>query len=190
MHQFFSLRIPFCGKSRIGSFLCAMLFITLMSSCESEQEKQIRLEKERQEPLAEGARVDVVRKEQEDVRLAEDRVERLCRKSLKTGVRPFSCCWISGVSEECGLEVTSAAPQEVLVTMKRGDEKGPAFGPVYLAAGGTGSVKVDPGVYPVFFSQGKGRDAFSSKPMFGTVLTEFLTLFLRRCSNLISHWSR
>ena len=158
-----------------------------LSSCESDLERRIRLEQEAQiqreraalevrkaeearfeaEQLRlEGeARLERIRIEQEEARLAEERRARLLDSSLNTGSRPFSECWRSGWSGDCEVKVTAAATHEVLVTVKRGDQDGPVVGHVYVAAGGTGKIQFASGTYQVFFSQGKGWDPDAVNPI-------------------------
>ncbi len=126
------------------------------------EEERIRAEKLRKQ---EEARLERLRQEQEAARLAEARRQRYLNESLPTGNRPFSTCWRSGWSGECGIEVTAAAPHEVLVTVKRGNQDGPVVGHVYVAAGGTGKIQFASGMYQVFFSQGKGWDPDAENPI-------------------------
>jgi len=163
---------PFKPLVCIGLLGSSVLFF----SCESSAEREIRLEQEaikaeearlqaEQLRLEEEARLERIRVEQEEARLAEERRARLLESSLNTGARPFSGCWRSGWSGECGIEVTAAATHEVLVTVKRGNQDGPVVGHVYVAAGGTGKIQFASGTYQVFFSQGKGWDPDAANPI-------------------------
>jgi len=158
-----------------------------LASCESDFERRVRLEQEAQvkreqeakaAQAAEEARIraeelqrqeeerlERVRKEQEAARIAEERRQRFLSNSLRTGERPFGDCWRAGWSGDCGVKVTAPNSHDVLVTMKRDNERGPVMGHVYVAAGGTGEVKVSPGTYQVFFAQGKGWDPQSTNPI-------------------------
>lgn len=156
-------------------------------SCESDFERRVRLEQEAQElrkqeraaaEVQEAARLRAIEaeqleqerksrvlQEQEAARAAEARRERLLDNRLKTGSRPFSDCWRSGRSGDCGVEVTAAPSHEVLVTVKRGDADGPVVGHVYVAPGGTGTIQFSPGRHQVFFAQGKGWDPEAENPI-------------------------
>ena len=126
------------------------------------EEERVRAEKIRKQ---EEARLEKLRQEQEAARVAEARRQRYLNESLPTGNRPFSTCWRSGWSGSCGVEVTAAGTHEVLVTVKKRDENGSVVGHVYVAAGGTGTIELDPATYQVFFSQGKGWDPEAANPI-------------------------
>ena len=128
-------------------------------------EKKVAFEAQQEAEQLEQERRTRVLQEQEAARAAEARRERLLDNRLKTGSRPFSDCWRSGRSGDCGVEVTAAPSHEVLVTVKRGDADGPVVGHVYVAPGGTGSIQFSPGIHQVFFAQGKGWDPEAKNPI-------------------------
>ena len=128
-------------------------------------EKKVAFEAQQEAEQLEQERRTRVLQEQEAARAAEARRERLLDNRLKTGSRPFSDCWRSGRSGDCGVEVTAAPSHEVLVTVKRGDADGPVVGHVYVAPGGTGSIQLSPGIHQVFFAQGKGWDPEAKNPI-------------------------
>jgi len=147
--------------------LVLFLFFAL-ASCESAEERNIRVAQKEQERIERKERV--IRRREEGQRQAEQERERLTREreekaiydkyisnSLSTGKLPYSYCF--GANQSCSgnrcseIKVKTPNNSEVLVIIKQG---GDVVRHAYIEAGSSLTFEVPNGTYQPFFYYGNG----------------------------------
>lgn len=160
-----------------------LLFTTLMVSCESRKEKDVRIKREQQARVeleekrkqveeARAFKIEQDRIEQE-IKTEEERVQRAIRlkkerkekaiydkyinNSLHTGATPYAYCFGKNYScSEYGcsvIKVKTPYNSDVLVTIKK---NGKVYRYAYINAGSTYTFEFENGTYQTFFYYGKG----------------------------------
>jgi len=164
----------------------------MISSCESEQEKKDRLQKEEQE------RIElVIEQKEDDLRRAkqeeQDRIKREAQlekerqekaiydkyinNSLRNGSTPYSYCY--GGNKRCSnygcseIKVKTPYNSDVLVTIKK---SGVVVRHAYIKAGSSYTFEIPNGTYQPFFYYGKGwnPEKFMKKTTCGEIKGGFI----------------
>jgi hypothetical protein len=153
-------------------FYSLLIIFVVLTSCESEQEKKLRLLKaekqrielteisrreelhraaiEKQERIIQDAREEERRKERETY-------EKYINNSLQNGSTPYAYCY--GRNKSCSdygcsqIKVKTPYNSDVLVTIK---ENGTVIRHAYIAAGCSFTFEFPNGTYQAFFYYGKG----------------------------------
>lgn len=135
-------------KTKFIYFL--LILILVFSSCESEQEKKARLQREEQQKIEREAKLENERKEKEIY-------ARYINSSLPNGSTPYSYCY--GSNESCSeygcsqIRVRTPQNSDVLVTIKKNDV---VVRHAYISAGSSYTFELPNGSYQPFFYYGKG----------------------------------
>lgn len=153
-------------------FLFSLSIFILCTSCESEQERTARLQREEQQRVELAAKKEseerdlALRLEQEKVerelQLEKERKEKeiydkYIGNSLKTGSTPYAYCY--GANKSCSewgcsqIEVKTPYNSDVLVTIKKNDG---VFRHAFIKASSSYTFEVPNGTYQPFFYYGKG----------------------------------
>jgi hypothetical protein len=137
-------------KMKHGYSILIMLLLVVMTSCESEVEKQQRLERayklklEREEKRQEEAKEKAI-------------YDKYVHNSLNTGATPYAYCF--GGNSSCDdygcsqLKVKTPYNSDVLVTIKKGNE---VVRHAYINGGSSYTFEMPNGLYQPFFYYGKG----------------------------------
>ena len=171
-------------KSRTKILLIGVLFLSIftISSCESEEEKRIRLERieqERIELIKQKEIEDSIRSIQEEKRKKERELYRKYgNNSLQTGATPYSYCF--GKNHSCKhygcsqIKVRTPYNSDVLVTIKK---NGKVFRHAYIRANSSYTFEMPNGTYQTFFYYGKGwyPEKIMKKTSCGILKGGFLT---------------
>ena len=157
---------------KANTYNSLILFVFLFLSCETEQSKQQRLQRE-----------EIKRKEKEIV-------DTYINNSLHNGATPYSYCF--GNNRGCSdygcsqIEVKTPSSSDVLVTIKRNGE---VVSHAYISAASSYTFDLPNGTYQPFFYYGKGwypekvmpnssgcelRGGFVSNEIFGKDEPQFL----------------
>jgi hypothetical protein len=154
----------------------------MIFSCESEQERKIRIKREEQQ------HIELVKKQQEEEfrRTEKEEKERkekelfdtYSNNSLPNGSTPYAYCY--GKNKNCSnygcsqIKVKTPSNSDVLVTIKESDE---VVRHAYIKAGNLYVFEVPNGTYQPFFYYGKGwyPDKFMKKTTCGELKGGFLS---------------
>lgn len=124
--------------------------IFLLISCESEQSRSARIQREQRQKIEREAQIERDRAEREII-------NRYINNSLPNGSTPFAYCY--GVNGGCSsygcsqIKVKTPYSSDVLVTIKR---SGKVVRHAYIVAGSSYTFDVSNGTYQPFFYYGKG----------------------------------
>lgn len=133
-----------------ATITCLLIITFLFSSCESVQDKKVRIQKKEQEQLMLQARIEKNRKEREIY-------DKYINNSLQNGSTPYSYCY--GGNQSCSdygcsqIKVKTPYNSDVLVTIK---VNGTVIRHAYIAAGSSYTFEFTNGTYQTFFYYGKG----------------------------------
>lgn len=135
-------------KSR--AFVILFFISALLFSCETEQAKQQRLQREEQKRIEREITLENERKEKE-------MFEMYGNNSLYNGATPYEACF--GSNNFCSgnycsqIQVTTPSSSDVLVTIKR---NGDVVSHAYISAASSYTFDLPNGTYQPFFYYGKG----------------------------------
>jgi hypothetical protein len=124
--------------------------IIFFSSCESEQQRKVRLQNEEQRRVAQAERLEQERQEKEVY-------DKYINNSLQTGSTPYK--WFFGGNLPCQeygcseIKVTTPSNSDVLVTIKK---NGRVVRHAYIKANSSFTFHMANGIYQPFFYYGKG----------------------------------
>ena len=159
-----------------------LIIILMILSCDSTQEKQVRIQREEQH------RIELAEKQKEEVRLRVEQLEKerkekeiydkYINNSLPNGSTPFAYCY--GGNKGCSeygcsqIKVRTPYNSDVLVTIKKNDI---VVRHAYIKAGNSFIFEIPNGTYQPFFYYGKGwnPDKFIKKTSCGDLKGGFIS---------------
>jgi hypothetical protein len=191
-------------KLKIEFLLALFCLVLVISSCESDAERNQRLAKEEQQRIEletqRKQKEEVLAFQQEQQRIEQEKQEENARiqkenrlnkerrekavynkyinNSLRTGATPYAYCF--GINRSCsewgcaGISVKTPYNSDVMVTIKTNDK---VVRHAFIKAGNTYEFEFPNGTYQAFFYYGKGwnPDQFMKEVDCGTLKGGFIT---------------